>query len=230
MSREAMRFDPSLLVEGRRRRPILWLGHPALRQTARVVEPSQLKTDAFRRLIGDMARTLEDEGGVGLAGPQIGVDQRVILAGAFPSERDPSRPNHPVRAFINPVIVARSSQVGAAYEGCLSIPGILARVARPHAVEIEYLDLNAMPRRLRAEGFLARVLQHEIDHLDGVLIVDHARSFGEIVSLDWVLSQMRGATSGGESSLSTETTTVSSEHGVSSSSASSSAATRAMSP
>ena len=206
MIREAMRFDPSLLVEGRRRRPMLWLGHPVLRQTARVVEPSQLKTEAFRQLIGDMARTLEDEGGVGLAGPQIDVDLRVILAGAFPSERDPSRPTHPVRAFVNPVIVGRSPQVEAAYEGCLSIPGVLARVTRPRAVEVEYLDLDGTSRRLGADGFLARVLQHEIDHLNGVLIVDHVRSFGEIVSLDWALSQMRAASPGSESPSSSSST------------------------
>ena len=138
-------------------------GDPVLREPAREVTKI---TDVQRRLIADMIETMRDAPGVGLAGPQVGVVERVFVWEV--GERH--------GAVINPVIVERSDEKVVEEEGCLSLPGLLYPVERSFSVVVEGLDENGEPVRLEAndpeDPLLARVCQHEIDHLDGVLFID----------------------------------------------------------
>ncbi|HEY3489074.1 MAG TPA: peptide deformylase [Candidatus Deferrimicrobiaceae bacterium] len=118
-----------------------------------------------RRLIDDMFETMYESHGVGLAAPQIGVGLRVIVVDVSAVEKE-----HPAFALVNPEIVDRVGRVEDV-EGCLSVPGVEGIVARAEEVEVKALDASGDPVRFRARDFLARALQHEIDHLDGVLFI-----------------------------------------------------------
>ena len=139
--------------------PIRKFGDPALRQRAQKIEAV---TDLHKRLIEDMYETMRDAPGVGLAGPQVGVMERIFVWEVGEEHG----------AVINPVIVSTSDEQEEGEEGCLSLPGIYYPVTRPATVKVEGLDENGDPVSLDAEGLLARVCQHETDHLDGVLFVD----------------------------------------------------------
>jgi len=135
-------------------------GDPLLRR--RAVEITEV-TPELRQTIADMIETMYDEVGIGLAAPQVGISLRLLVIG-HDEGREP-------RVLINPVIVARGGEV-TAEEGCLSIPGIFAPVTRSEWVEVEATDPDGRPVKMRGRGLLARVFQHEIDHLDGVLFID----------------------------------------------------------
>ena len=124
-------------------------------------------TDELRRLIQDMFDTMYNAEGIGLAGPQVGVSRRVLVVDV--TNDDESRHVH---ALINPVIVESSKATDKAVEGCLSIPGIEEKVSRPVRVTIEAMSPDGDPVRIEADDLLARALQHEVDHLDGVLFLD----------------------------------------------------------
>jgi len=143
-------------------REIRLLGDPVLRRTA---QPVAEVTDETRSLITDLFDTMYAEDGVGLAAPQVGVMQRVIVV-------DPRQEDVAPFALVNPVVLERSSEVERAEEGCLSIPGLQEVVERPARITITGLDADGAEVSLHAEGLLARVLQHEVDHLDGVLFID----------------------------------------------------------
>lgn len=144
---------------------ILEVPEPVLKRKA---APVVAVDDGLRRLMDDMLETMYAAPGIGLAAPQIGVSQRVLVL-------DVSRENEP-RApmrLCNPEILWRSEDAEAAEEGCLSLPEQYAEVVRPAAVRVGYLDETGRRREVAADGLLARCLQHEIDHLDGVLFTDH---------------------------------------------------------
>ncbi len=122
--------------------------------------------DGVRRLIDDMFETMYSASGVGLAAPQVGEGRRVIVVDVSAVEKDV-----PPMALVNPEIVAHRGMVEAT-EGCLSIPGVEGVVARPEFVTVKGLNELGEPVRFEAGGLLARALQHEIDHLDGVLFID----------------------------------------------------------
>ena len=135
-------------------------GDPVLRQRAR---PLERVTDVHRSLAANMLETMREAPGVGLAAPQVGVLERIFVW----EVEDRSG------ALVNPVIEERAAELAEAEEGCLSIPGLYYPVVRPAAVRVSGLDTRGRPLTLDADGLLARVLQHEIDHLDGVLFIDH---------------------------------------------------------
>ncbi len=113
-------------------------------------------------IIADMAQTMEKENGLGLAAPQIGVSKRIIIARAgFDSGR--------ILALVNPKILSKSRETVEMEEGCLSFPGVFLEIKRPEKVEVEGMDINGEKINFSADGILARVFQHEIDHLDGIL-------------------------------------------------------------
>lgn len=143
-------------------REIRIMGDPVLRQKA---EPLPAITEETRQLIRDMFETMYQAEGVGLAAPQVGVSQRVIVVDAREQEVKPF-------GLVNPVILEFGDDVERGEEGCLSIPGLKDIVERPAMVVVEGLDGDGNPLRLEADGLLARVLQHEVDHLDGVLFID----------------------------------------------------------
>ncbi|HEV8265164.1 MAG TPA: peptide deformylase [Gemmatimonadales bacterium] len=139
------------------------LGSPVLRQQAARVARVD---DEVRALVDDLFETMRAAKGVGLAANQIGVARRVAVVDV--GEKEP-----PALTLINPVIVERGAELETAEEGCLSIPEIFGDVERPARVVIEALDRDGRPYRVEAQGYKARAIQHEIDHLDGVLFLDH---------------------------------------------------------
>jgi peptide deformylase len=116
-----------------------------------------------------MLETMRQANGVGLAAPQVGVSQRLFVA-ELPEDEEKNQPRQTYILFNPEIVKVRGEQIG--YEGCLSIPGYIGEVARHEQVAIKGLDERGRPVRLRAEGYLARVFQHEIDHLDGILYTD----------------------------------------------------------
>lgn len=139
--------------------PIRGFGDPVLRQMAREVEAV---TGVHRRLVDDMRATMRGASGVGLAAPQVGVLERIFVW----EVEDASG------ALINPVITAHSEEVVADEEGCLSLPGVAYPVERRAGARIEGLDEMGRRVEIESKGLLARVFQHEIDHLDGILFID----------------------------------------------------------
>ncbi len=156
-------------------REIVLIGDPILRQKA---EPVEHFGPELRALVRDMIETMRKANGVGLAGPQVGVRQRVIVV-EVPKDEEAGIAGrwvgHPF-ALVNPEIVEASPEMEEGLEGCLSIPGYVGEVKRHVCVVVEGRNEWGKPCRVEAEGFLARVLQHEIDHLDGVLFVDRLES------------------------------------------------------
>jgi peptide deformylase len=144
-------------------RPVRIYGDPVLRQKAAEIASVD---DSLRQLVDDMRETMKAYNGVGLAANQVGVAQRVLVVDVpLDAER------RAAYALVNPVIDSRSgTQVGD--EGCLSIPGIYDEVTRADRITVRGLDEHGAPLAIDADGYLARALQHEIDHLDGVLFVD----------------------------------------------------------
>jgi peptide deformylase len=148
--------------------PILIVPDPALRTRARSVTPDDRPT--VEALVPRMLATMYRAPGIGLAAPQVGVSLRIAVVDLMPDDK-PS----PI-ILINPEVVAVSEEVATREEGCLSLPGQYADVTRPARVEVSFRDQSGAVRNIKAEGLLAACLQHEIDHLDGVLFVDHLSS------------------------------------------------------
>jgi peptide deformylase len=145
--------------------PILITPHPSLRRRARTVGPGDDAT--VRALVPRMLATMYDAPGIGLAAPQVNVDLRLVVVDLMPNDT----PN-PL-TLINPQIVSASQERAIREEGCLSVPGQYADVSRPAQVKLRYHDIEGVRHEIEAEGLLAACLQHELDHLDGVLFVDY---------------------------------------------------------
>jgi peptide deformylase len=144
--------------------PILIAPHPVLKTRARPVGPADKA--AVRELVPRMFNTMYRAPGIGLAAPQVGLSLRVVTIDLMPEEK--SAP----LALINPEILVQSTEMVAREEGCLSLPGQYAEVSRPARVKVSYLDPSGARSEIDADGLLATCLQHEIDHLDGILFVD----------------------------------------------------------
>ncbi len=144
---------------------ILTAPDPFLKTTA---QPVAAVTDDIRRLIDDMLETMYAADGIGLAAIQVGRSERVIVVDV--SRKD--QPNAPM-ALVNPEILWTSEDLAVYEEGCLSVPENYADVSRPARARIRYLDRDGTPHEEEMEGLLATCVQHEIDHLDGVLFIDH---------------------------------------------------------
>lgn len=158
-------------------------GEPGLRRRCREVAADEdIATLANSMIVG-----LETRSGVGLAAPQIGDLRRVIVAG------DPAAPRLRPIVMINPVIEESFGPLEVFEEGCLSFPDLYLKLPRPRSVVVRYRGLDGGKKVLRDEGFLARVVQHEVDHLDGVLFIDHLPSWRRWM-LGWRLSRLRRLT------------------------------------
>jgi peptide deformylase len=140
------------------------LGDQVLRTPARRIGKVD---ESVRDLARDMLRSMYSAKGIGLAAPQVGVHQQLLVI-----DLDPENAATPPMVLINPEIVGASATIDTYEEGCLSIPGVYLDVVRPSVVEVTYRDETGRPRRLKADGLLARCIQHEMDHLQGVLFVD----------------------------------------------------------
>ena len=148
-------------------RRIRLVGDPVLRNKARTVTRFN---DNLRALVEDMSETMREANGVGLAAPQVGIMERVIVVETPEDEEEPG--SGWLHAIVNPEVVRASKDQVDGIEGCLSIPGYVGEVTRHEAVTVKGQDLQGRRFRIKAQGFLARVLQHEIDHLEGVLFID----------------------------------------------------------
>jgi len=158
-------------------REILRMGDPRLLQIARPVE--QFDTPGLRALIGDMFDTMHAAGGVGLAAPQIGVDLQLVIFGFEHSERYPDAPSVPRTILLNPMITPLSEEKEEGWEGCLSVPGMRGAVDRYTRIHYRGVDPAGAPIERDAEGFHARVVQHEIVHLFGRLYPSRITDFSK---------------------------------------------------
>jgi peptide deformylase len=158
------------------------MGHPVLRAKTRPVEKAEIKSQALQKLIDDMIETMAEYHGVGLAAPQVHERVRLFVALLDPAADD-DQPPEPT-AIINPDIAVVGSDVVEDWEGCLSIPDIRGRVPRAREIKVRALDRRGDRIELRAQNFAARVIQHETDHLDGVLFFDRMKSFESLTFLE----------------------------------------------
>jgi peptide deformylase len=174
---------------------IVQAGEPVLRRQARVLTREEILAPETQQLIEWMKETMYDAPGVGLAAPQIGlplqlavIEDRADFLKDVPAGLLASRERRPVPflAVVNPTIVWRSEEQVEFFEGCLSLAGFSALVKRSRAVTVECLDGEAQPRRIEAQGWFARILQHEIDHLNGAMYIDRMepRSFMSVENLN----------------------------------------------
>ncbi len=144
-----------------------YIGDDVLRKIA---EPVDTFDDELCKFAEAMIETMRRERGIGLAAPQVGRSIRVIVALRMEGDDDADAS---AEVLVNPKVVHRSRETSSFEEGCLCIPGVSASVIRPVEVEVEYQDLQGRPQRVRTDTFFARILLHEIDHLNGVLFIDY---------------------------------------------------------
>lgn len=158
---------------------IAQLGQPVLRRQAAEVPAAEIGSPEFQQFLCDMHETLETAQGAGLAAPQVFSSRRVFLAAILPGENEDDPPG--VEVFINPRVVPASVESSSAWEGCLSFSELLVKVPRFRAVRVDYLNAQGERKMLNLEGFPARVIQHEYDHLEGILTIDRAVSRIDII-------------------------------------------------
>jgi peptide deformylase len=157
------------------------MGHPVLRAKARAIDRRDIKSLVVQKLIDDMIETMNEYHGVGLAAPQVHEPVRIFVASLDMDEGEEA--SEPV-AIINPEVTPLGSDVVDGWEGCLSIPDLRGRVPRAREIAVRAFDRDGERIELRAHDFSARVIQHETDHLDGVLFLDRMRSFETLSFLD----------------------------------------------
>jgi peptide deformylase len=162
---------------------ILVVPDPILKARAKLVAPSDM--DGVRALLPRMFETMYRAPGIGLAAPQVGVGLRFAVVDLMPDDK--------LTPFvlINPEVIARSEELATREEGCLSLPGQYADVTRPARVTIRYTDADGAKRQVEAEGLLAACMQHEIDHLDGVLFIDHLSALKRNMILRRLAKELR---------------------------------------
>src|SRR4051812_41955677 len=168
------------------------MGHPVLRARAKPLDPADIKSVRIQQLIDDMFETMKEYNGVGLAAPQVHEGVRLFVAGLAPRPRDEEEDDDeeeedervPLMTLINPETTAIGSDVDDDWEGCLSIPEIRGRVPRAREIEVKAYDRRARRISIRARGFTARVIQHETDHLDGVLFLDRMASLDTLTYIE----------------------------------------------
>jgi peptide deformylase len=167
------------------------MGHPVLRAKARPLHPSEIRTPKIQQLIDDLFETMKEYQGVGLAAPQVHESVRVFVAGFPPppageeeEDEEDDETHVPLMALINPEITPIGKESSEDWEGCLSIPDIRGRVPRARQITVRAFDRTGKKIEIEASGFTARVIQHETDHLDGVLFFDRMRSFQSLTFLE----------------------------------------------
>lgn len=143
--------------------------HPILKQKAAKVDKVD---DELRRFLDDMLETMYVSAGVGLAAPQVGISQRIVVIDAEQESDDNGHKSGNPMYLVNPEIIWRSEEKVCGEEGCLSVPDQRAEVERHAQVRVRYLDYNGQEKEILADDFLAIVIQHELDHLDGILYID----------------------------------------------------------
>ena len=159
------------------------LGHPVLRKKSEPVPVEKIGTPELDRLIQDMIETMHEYEGVGIAAPQVHVALQLAVIGVETSERYPKAPKIPLIVLINPKVKPASTQKELDWEGCLSVDGLRGQVPRWRSVEVEGYNAKAEKVKFKADGFFARVIQHEWDHLQGNVYLDRMPNLSTLTYL-----------------------------------------------
>lgn len=159
------------------------LGNPVLRLKAKPVDLKQILPERLERLLKEMTETMREYDGVGLAAPQVHLSLQMAVIESEQNPRYPEAPKIPLTVLINPQVKPASRRVEEEWEGCLSVEGLRGKVPRWRAVNVETLNARGERIRFRAEGFFARVIQHEVDHLQGKVFLDRMRDFSTLTHL-----------------------------------------------
>lgn len=160
------------------------LGHPILRRPAEPVPVKAIRKLDFQRLIDDMIETMRENSGVGLAAPQVHEPVQIFVVEAQKGSRETGEPDTPLTVLINPRVTPATDEVVEDWEGCLSIPDIRGRVTRSVEIKVKALDRTGKEVSFAAKDFFARVIQHEVDHLEGVLFLDRMDGFESLTFLE----------------------------------------------
>jgi peptide deformylase len=160
--------------------PIAEIGTSILRHRAETIV--DLLDPQLHTLIEDLITTAQAANGVGIAAPQVTNSVRLFIVASRPSPRYPHAPMMAPTAMINPKIISRSEEMVSAWEGCLSVPGVRGLVPRHQAIEVEYLTQSGELIRQELTDFVARIFQHELDHLDGILFPDRVAQFTDLIT------------------------------------------------
>jgi peptide deformylase len=161
-------------------RKVARLGHPVLRQPAAPVPVADIRSPEIQRLVDDMIETMREYDGAGLAGNQVHELKRIAVIEVQANPRYPDAPEIPLTVLINPVVTPLTEEVEDGWEGCLSVPDMRGVVPRFTAVRLECYDRDGGRIDVVAKDFFARVIQHETDHLDGIVYVDRMRDLGTL--------------------------------------------------
>ena len=164
------------------------LGHPVLRQVARPVPPELIRSAGFQRFVDDMIETMHEYDGAGLAANQVHELLQVAVIEVAGNPRYPDAPHVPLTVLVNPTVSPLTDEMEEGWEGCLSVPDMRGRVSRYTAVRLEGYDRDAQRIDVVAKDFFARVIQHEIDHLNGIVYVDRMR---DLTSLSHIAEWQR---------------------------------------
>lgn len=159
---------------------IIQLGNPILRAPSQLID--NIGDQRIQKLIDDLIATVGQANGVGIAAPQVAQSYQLFIVASRPNLRYPNAPTMEPTAMINPKIIAHSTQMVKGWEGCLSIPEIRGYVARYEAIEIEYTDRNGKLQKQELTHFVARIFQHEYDHLNGIVFLDRLESTQDIIT------------------------------------------------
>ena len=172
-------------------RPIVRLGHPSLRTLARAVSPDHLASSDVQQLIDDMIDTMREANGVGLAAPQVGTELQIFVY-------ESSNHDIPLHVVVNPMIAPHERELVYDWEGCLSIPDLRGMVPRHPAVRVQALDRHGGRLDYVCRNFEARIVQHEFDHLNGVVFLDRMRDFKTLGYIEEWGQHMGGADDEGD--------------------------------
>ena len=160
--------------------PIVQLGSSILRQQAQIIE--NIQNEWLQQLIDNLIATATASNGVGIAAPQVSGSYRLFIVASRPNPRYPNAPEMEPTAMINPRIIAHSSETIKGWEGCLSIPSIRGLVPRYQAIEVEYTTRDGQLHQQELTDFVARIFQHEYDHLEGIVFLDRVESTNDLMS------------------------------------------------
>lgn len=167
------KYQPTLLQ-------IAELGHPIIRE--KCLEVKNVKSKEIQDLIEDMIATVREVGGVGISANQVYQDLRLFIIASHPNKRYPKAPDMVPIAMINPILISHSKNQEKDWEGCLSIPGIRGNVPRFNQIEVEYITQEGVRKKKTLKTFLARIFQHEYDHLEGRVYLDRLESMKDLMT------------------------------------------------
>ncbi len=161
-------------------RQIAQLGDPVIRKKA--IPVVNVKSDKIQALIADLIATAKDSDGVGIAAPQVYQSVRLFIVASHPNPKYPNAPNMKPLAVVNPEITKKSKEKTFDWEGCLSIPGIRAKVPRHLTTEVSFTTVSGKKVKKSFSGFVSRIFQHEYDHLEGIVFLDRVKNTRDIVT------------------------------------------------